>query len=369
MTIQYCAYCAKEYTPKRKNNKYCSATCRIYASQERTGVRITKAKTPESIGSTLCEEDYIKEIATLEELLETTSKNINMVLNNTIIYESREQLKLLENQVVISSEERIKRNEKALRFYENIQRIEAHFLDLEKELPNLYDEKNAYITKLFRATEAYNEFMTKDIDRKGALNGEQLDRLEYYATYYPFELYEKSKHETFFNNFLGLLKKPFSIYISQYDNDLIKKLYNVMVKDMLVTLNPKILFIGYAHQKYNQITESATNENFYFKYCHHKQDILTVIQTIKPEIVFLECYEALKLDVHFIRKLKDVFYNVSFFFNTDETIDELINFADYHIAMRGTNEDGQPIFLINEDANYQIDLLQTFIDLNGYTQY
>ncbi len=361
MKIELCANCGNEYTPKRKGNKYCSATCRVYASQERTGVRITEYKPPEIIGvPEYNAKEGLEEIETLKNSLAEVKKNISTIKNRSIIYDMKNQLQIIDNEPVMNLEERKERNERAIKLQSDLDFIVTEFDEMQEHLPNLYIEMNVLITKLFRATESYNEFMIQDIDRKGVLSGEQLDRLEKFRIHYPFEQYEKSKNELYFNSFLHELPKPFSCYLTERENYITVEYYHAIIKDMLATLNPKILFVGYAFTRYDKIKDSATSENFYFKSCHHKNDILASITLIDPEIVFIEGYEEMKLDIHFIRKMKELFYNTSFFVNTNEIQDDLIPCFDYHLPLYTGNGEGTYCLTISEDANYQLNLLETF---------
>lgn len=279
-----CEYCSEEFTPKRKGQRFCKPTCRVYSSQVRTGRKIQYMTA--------------EKIAGLSEAPKLTQNEL------------KKKVDTMRAEIDIKIE-----------IHTNIFEYRDYPEEMQHEPNNVKDE---YSKKLIEEINYLNRSITETLYKIApGLTENVLTK--------PSEISKKKKYDVTidFRKFrdvglygatdvtgLGLLPYPFIIYfnsdnkeMNEYDREIFYSYFPNLVHNFSRHLNAKALFVAHKTGDYDALLkklDSKNLDNVFFIEVENRAEIEKTIKNNSVDILFVLDADYYPIDYAFLKNLQQI---------------------------------------------------------------
>ena len=349
-TIRTCEYCHKEFEAKTVRRKYCSTTCKTYASHVRNGKREAPI-IAQSENEPLSEERQ-------KELLEEAAR-----LNQAVIeMQSRKEAcqKFLDN---LSYRNKYHKQQRADELYdllllpkldksvrkeaeEELELLTKEIEDIELYNQQLSNQAKAIEAELensflpsFRALERRNQFIKTHIFNQSELAGNAIDQYQNIQTRYPF----KGMNHRLFDP-MGNPAQPFIALITGRKGTGKSILATLICAELIECFKSKILFVA-DDQNQEAVLEYFTSKKFSsdllsIKFANTLGDIESALSKGEYEFIFIDSNHHFRLNESNFRKLRKLYPFLSVFLITRYKTNSIAELSTMEFNVQNNSDPG-----------------------------
>ncbi len=322
---QICNYCQKSFTANRTSARYCSGTCKTYASQERTGRRktISIQNVPENL------ENRESKIAGFEaelQRLPMVKKQIEQELEAT-----EKQISNLKNQLkafTVNLEQET----------ELLNQVES----TKKKIPKLKTRLDGLVFEEARIKQEIFDLRLPKMWNDGRVNGKEIALFSENRVRYNFENLERP-----FNlRALGNPVRPFILYICEGDDEYAGHLVSVMdmVGEVAKCTDAKILIcidrqmMARNFEKYLK-ENSLDRESITLAFVENRAEIEAVFEEGKYEFIVFPDLSIFNLDYDFLLSLIKKHPRTSIFCASEKPMKDFLQHNRLNIRLKTGYDD------------------------------